>query len=276
MSPLAESLNRYREAITKYLYIGYANWDNLIGRIAKQEARQAKPVHNFADEQVWTFLIGCGYAMAGEEGIRVLTKVLTGSEQTMPAIRKIWFEVLPIPPRKGEGNTHIDLALGAITSRGKTKAGIKLDNVESSWVCFCEMKWYSDIALNVSHDIHRNQLARVIENTLCLQEFGRCAEKVYATLVTPRDFQPPCVKSRLYQYKFEEYNMRPRTHLINDLKGCNLKENHQPDWSYPSALIQRIDSLSLRWVNYDELFEQHLPASDIKSELDMFWKQNKY
>ena len=75
MGPLAESLNRHRDAITRYLYIGYANWDNLIGRIVKQEAR---PVHNFADEQVWTFLIGCGYAMAGGLGCKPYKSSLSG------------------------------------------------------------------------------------------------------------------------------------------------------------------------------------------------------
>ena len=272
MSTLAELLDTYRDAITEYLYIGYARWDNLIGRIAKQET---KPVHDFADEQVWTFLVGCRYAMARAEGTRVLTKTLTGSDQPTPSICKIWFEVLPIPPRKGEGNTHIDLALGTITSRDETKSGIKLDDVESSWVCFCEMKWYSDIAMNVNYDIHRNQLARVIENALCFQGFGRYAEKVYVTIVTPSIFQEPCAKSRLYQYKFEEYNASP-THLMDDLRACDLEENRQSNWSYPSSLMRWIDTLSLRWVNYDELFEQHLPTSDISSELYMFWKQNKY
>jgi hypothetical protein len=275
MSSLAESLKTHRAAIEEYLCVRCADWDKLAERIAEQEARQAKPEHGFADEQVWTFLVGCGYAIAGEKGIGVLTKVLTGSEQT-PATPKIWFEALPIPPREDEGNTHIDLALGTITNRGETKSGIELDNIESSWVCFCEMKWYADIALDVTHDIYRNQLARVIENALCFQRFERrYAEKVYVTLVTPGRFKSPCVRSQLYQYKFEEYETKPLTYLLNDLKACNLDERHQPDWSYPD-LISRIESLSLQWASYDELFEQHLPDSDIKSELYMFWKRNKY
>jgi hypothetical protein len=270
MSRLAELLDTRRDAIRKYLYVGYAKWGNLINRIAEQEMR---PVYDFADEQVWTFLVGCGYAMAREEGIRILTRALTGSDQT-PSASKLWFEVLPVPPRRGEGNTHIDLALGTIANRDKTKSGIELDNIEPSWVCFCEMKWYSDITMSVSHDIYRNQLARVIENALCFQGSGKYAEKVYVTLVTPSVFQNPCAKSRLYQYKFEEYDASP-THLMNDLRAYGLKENQQSNWSYPSNLKQQIDSLSLRWVNYDDLFEQHLPTSDISSELYMFWKRNR-
>jgi hypothetical protein len=273
MSSLAELLDVHRAAIEEYLRVGYVKWEKLIKRIAKQEA---KLEHGFADEQVWTFLVGCGYAIAGKEGIRVLTKVLTGSEQTTPATPQIWFEALPIPPREDERNTHIDLALGTIAKRDETKSGIELDDIESSWVCFCEMKWYADIALDVTHDIYRNQLARVIENALCFQRFERrYTEKVYVTLVTPGRFKSPCVRSQLYQYKFEEYETKPLTYLLNDLKACNLDERHQPDWSYPD-LISRIESLSLQWASYDELFEQHLPDSDIKSELYMFWKRNKY
>jgi hypothetical protein len=82
------------------------------------------------------------------------------------------------------------------------------------------MKWYSDIALNVSYDIQRSQLARLIDNALCFQKLSEVAEKVYVTLVTPQKFQAPCVKSRLYQHKFEEYNTRPPTQLLNDIEAC--------------------------------------------------------
>ena len=264
-------MNKNRAAIKEYLYVGYANWDNLIERIAKQET---KSVRGFADEQVWTFLVGCGYAMAGEEGIKILTRALTDSGQATQSGSKIWFEFLPVPPRKGEGNTHIDLALGTIARRDKTKSGIKLDDIESPWVCFCEMKWYSDISMDVNHDIYRNQLARVIESVLCFQGAGRYAEKVYVTLVTPSRFKDTRIKSRLYQYKFEEYKASS-DQLIDDLEACGLEKNQQSDWSYPSNLKQRIDSLSLQWVSYDELFEQHLPTSAISSELYKFWDRNK-
>jgi len=269
MNSLAEILMKYHDKITKYLYIGYARWDDLINRIEKQERTSS---HDFTDEQIWTFLVGCGYAIAGEQGVAMLTRTLTGSNQREPTNPKIWFEVLPIPPRKGEGETHLDLALGTIARRKGTESGIELDDVESPWVCFCEMKWYSDISTSVTCDIHRNQLARIIENALCFQKSEKYTEKIHVTLVTPSIFRNASLKSRLYQYKFGEYNTN-LTCLIDDLNACVLERNNQPDWSFPSNLTQRAKSLSLWWANYDELFE-NLPDSPIAAELKNFWRQH--
>jgi len=215
--------------------------------------------------------VGCGYAVAGEDGVARLTETLTGSNQKSPANPKIWFEVLPVAPRKREGETHLDLALGTIAVREGTESGIRLDDVGSPWVCFCEMKWYSDISVRVTCDVDRNQLARVTENALCFQASGKYAEKVYVTPVTPATFRNPRLKSRLYQYKFEEYDA-DRTCLMDDLEACVLEKNEQADWSFPPDLAQRVASLSLRWVTYDELF-QNLPDSPIAAELTKFWRQ---
>jgi len=266
MNSLAEILMNYHEQIVKYLYTGYAEWDDLISRVDREERTSS---HDFVDEQIWTFLVACGYTMAKKEGVARLTRILTGSNQRSPTNPKIWFEVLPIPPREKEGETHIDLALGTIAIRQGTKSGVKLEDVEPSWVCFCEMKWYSDISPSVTSAIHRNQLARVIENALCFQGSGKYTEKVYVTLVTPSIFHYAPSKSRLYQYKFEEYNTN-QTRLIDDLKACVLKENNQRDWTFPD-LAQRVTSLSLHWATYDELFE-NLPGSAIAAELKNFWR----
>jgi len=268
MNSLAELLVKYYDEIRRYLFLGYVGWDGLIDRIERQE-RKSSP--DLDDEQIWTFLVGCGYAIAGKQGVAVLTKTLTGSNQREPANPKIWFEVLPTPPRKKEGETHLDLALGTIASREGTESGIKLDDAESPWVCFCEMKWYSDISAGVTYDVHRNQLARVSENALCFQGAGKYAERVYVTLVTPLAFRYATLKSRLYQYKFEEYDTN-RGYLMDDLKACVLEKNDQLDWSYPSDLSQRVTNLSLRWVTYDGLFE-NLPGSTIVLELKNFWRQ---
>jgi len=268
MNSLAEILMDYHDELAEYLYIGYARWDDLIKRIEREERT---PSHDFADEQIWTFLVGCGYAIAGQQGIAMLTRTLTGLNQGQPTNQKIWFEVLPIPPRKGEGETHLDLALGTIARRKGRESGIELDDVESPWICFCEMKWYSDISIGVTDDIHRNQLARVIENALCFQRSGKYATKVHFTLVTPALFRNAPLKSRLYQYKFGEYN-KNRACLIDDLNACVLEKNDQPGWSFPSDLTQRVTSLSLWWATYDELFE-NLPDSMIATEVKNFWRQ---
>lgn len=268
MNSLAEILKKYHAEITKYLYLGYARWDELIKRIEKHEQ---KPLSDLNDEQIWTFLIGCGYAIAGAQGFVKLTKTLTGSDQKQPDNLKIWFEVLPISPREKEGETHLDLALGTIALREGTESGIELDNEETPWICFCEMKWYSDISTSVTYDVHRNQLARVIENALCFQGANKYAESVYVTLVTPSIFRHTPIKSRLYQYKFEEYD-KDKESLLDEIKACALEKNKRRGWSYPFDLSQRIVTLTLRWTTYDELFE-HLPDSDIAITLKNFWIQ---
>jgi len=269
MSSLAEALKVHRDEIGRYLYVGYAIWDDLIARAKREEA---KPPGDCPDEQLWTFLVGCGYAIAAEVGVASLTESLTGSRQAVPRNPKVWFEVLPVNTRRKEGEAHLDSALGTIAVREGTGAGIKLDDVESPWVCFCEMKWYADIAVSVAYDVHRNQLARVIESALCFQDCGRYADQVYVALVTPASFRAARLKSRLYQYKFEEYNANPAS-LMADLEACILAKNEQVGWSYPPDLAQRVASLSLRWATYDELFE-NLPHSAIAAELKDFWSQH--
>jgi len=269
MNSLAEVLTNNHDEITRYLYIGYARWDELISRVERQER---KPSDDFADEQIWTFLVGCGYAIAGEDGVARLTKILTGSSYQAPTKPRIWFEVLPTPPRKGEGETHVDLALGTIVSRSGTESGIELENVQSSWICFCEMKWYSDISYNVSYDQHRNQLIRVVENALCFQHRGRFAEKIHAVLVTPKIFQEASIKTRLYQYKYCEYYSDP-SRIEEDLNTCCLDKNDKKGWNYPSDIQDRTSKLSLGWISYEILFED-MPISGIFPELTHFVAEN--
>ncbi|MFX1319981.1 MAG: hypothetical protein ACFE9O_12725 [Promethearchaeota archaeon] len=269
MNSVAEALMSHHDEITKYLYIGYARWDDLISSVERQER---KPSNDFDDEQIWTFLVGCGYAIAGEDGVATLTKILTGSNYEAPTNPKIWFEVLPIPPRKGEKGTHLDLALGTIARRSGTKSGIELENLDPSWICFCEMKWYSDIAYGVSYDRHRNQLVRVIENALCFQKMSKFARKIHVVLVTPKSFQEAPTKSRLYQYKYSEYFSDP-SKIEMDLEVCQLDENDRPDWEYPPDIQDRISKLSLGWISYETLFES-IPMSGISDALQRFVAEN--
>ena len=180
---------------------------------------------------------------------------------------------MPMSPRKKEGNTRLDLALGTIGGRGGTKGGIELDDFFEPWICFCEMKMYSDLSHDVTHDPHRNQLARVVENALCFQRRGRYADRIYVALVTPKAFRFAPVSSRLYQYKFREYETN-RWDLTKDLDLCSMeKRDEPPDWRYPSNATDRVQRLELRWVTYEELFE-NLPCSAISKELKEFQKKH--
>ena len=267
MSSLVDLLGKYQSRIAEYVCVAHRQWASVISRIARQ---QAAALADFPDEQVWTFLIACGYAMAGGPGVSALARQLTESHPRVDTATKIWFEGLPIPPRKKEGLTHLDLALGSIVRRGSTQSGIALDPVEGAWICFCEMKWYSDVQPTVTNDMQRNQLPRVIENALCFQHTGEYAETVHVTLVTPAVFRDAVARSRLYQYKFDEYK-RDGDSILRDLEASRLEHRSQRDWVYPPDIAQRIRNLSLHWATYDDLFE-NLPYSPISQDIGAFWR----
>ena len=253
------------DAITKRLCLSDGHRCNLLKRVRSYEDKSASSVCE--DEQVWTFLAACGYAIDCK-GVEKLTKILTDSDLPQPDSAKIWMEVLPFPPRKREGNTNLDLALGTIKCREGTTGGIKLGDQSPSWICFCEMKWYSDISTSVKYDIHRNQLARVIENALYFNDGDRLSDCVYVALVTPKAFKNTNVKSRLYQYKFEEYEA-DRGHLVKDLEACVLEEKSEHTIGNEADRVKR---LIFRWPTYDEIFA-NIPDSAISKELKKFWQE---
>ena len=262
---LAGLLCENKEAINAHLSLGSVDWENLVGRVPGPSAAR--------DEQLWTFLAACGYAIAGADGVRRLTEILAGYDLHQNNSR-IWLEAMPMPPRKKEGNTHLDLALGTIRCREGTDGGIELDDVSEPWICFCEAKLFSDLSHGVTHDPHRNQLARVAENALCFQRGGRYASRIYVALVTPKAFRFAPVLSRLYQYKFREYQTN-RWDLIKDLDLCGMvKRDEPPDWRYPSNVADRVKRLELRWITYEELFE-NLPCSVISEDLKKFQEKHR-
>lgn len=264
---LAEKISKNHQKIKKFLHYGYVNWDDLINRIDRQLKNETL---DFADEQVWTFLIACGYAIAAENGLKKLSSILTKSENYIT--NKIYIEVLPISPREKEGQTHLDLAIGSIEIRQGTESGIELIPENKPWVCFCEMKWYSDISYNVSYDQHRNQLSRVIENALTFQKNKKFSDKIFVNLVTPKAFMDQKNKSRLYCYKFQEYNSSNEK-LIQDINNSKLrKKDNNQNWKKPE-LNDEISKLSLNWISYEELFCS-IPKSVISKEIKEF--ESKY
>jgi len=267
---VARVLERNTDLIRKYLSTSDAQWGSLLQ--ATDRFRQ-KGCEELSDERVRTFLLGSAYAAAREAGVARLTELLCGPGQDPPAEPRIWLEGMPTPPLKREGNTHVDLAVGTIAHRDKTDSGIELATVKTPWVCFCEMKWCADISPDVRHFVHRNQLLRVIENALCFQKNGRCANRVFVTLVTPDQLRNAPVKSRLYHYKYEEYSADKRAILWDLMSASRTDERrHEPGWFYPSSLPERVQELTLRWVTYDELRE-HVPESPIQHEVVQFWDE---
>ena len=267
MSTLTEVLTNQHDRIIERLQTSSAQWSSLMHHVT----RVGQSANYLSAEKLWTFLVACGYAMAGETGVRRLSELLTDSQQTTPDHPRIWFEPMPISPREREGATHIDLALGTIARRSGTESGIELVPGAYSWICFCEMKWLSDISPKVTYDPHRNQLLRVIENALCFQRSGQYAERVHVTLVTPSVLRNGPVRSRLYQYKFEEYCVDP-DQIMRELRESNLQTRSRDNWSYPPSVSQRVAQLSLHWVSYDKLFD-NMPQSDIGAQLRGLWSR---
>ncbi|MXX53764.1 MAG: hypothetical protein F4Z35_07545 [Dehalococcoidia bacterium] len=225
------------------------------------------------DEALWTFLAACGYAIGGSEGVAKLTEILTGTDMPITNDCKIWLEARPLPPRNREGNTNLDLAVGAVAQRGTTKSGIELNTHANPWICFCEMKWNSDISGSVSNDAHRNQLVRVIENALCFENEGKYADRSFVTLVTPAIFKDMASDFRFhkeYQDKLRDYQSDYANILI-DLDSPLQKVNH-----YPDDIAERLKTLTLRWVTFDYIFES-IPDSALSDSLKTFWKErNEY
>lgn len=271
-----EILSNSRKLIDAHLQPCKANWDSLANRFRKM--KNPKPP-DFADEQIWTFLLGAGYAAAGADGVSKLSTLLTGGERPVPqpdekSQPRIWTEPLPIPPREREGNTNLDMAVGFIRNREATEGGIELLPGNDSWVCFCEMKWYSDLSHGVTHDPRRNQLARVIENALSFQTNGTFAKRVFVSLVTPKLFDPDdSISSRFYQYKFRDYQDKSVIKMDLDASDVLLpKRNATKDWIYPGNITERLEALSVRWVSFESLFEQ-MPDSPLKESIQDFHRK---
>ena len=270
---LSKILNNNREQIEKWLYLGYVKWGTLINRLEKEQNSQ-KPM---SDEQLWTFIMASGYAIAGQKGLAKLAYFMTGKKQTIKDNSQIWFEVLPLPPRKNEGSTHLDLALGAIKKRNGTESGIEFDREAPSWICFCEMKWFSDIAYGVTNDIERNQLIRVIENAVTFQADGNRPENIFVTLITPNKLKESNIRSRLYHYKFEEYksgvaSRKGHDLMFEEIKQCQLEPQNKKQWKYPEEIKIRelLANLNLNWISYEVLF-RNLPNSKISDGIKKFW-----
>jgi hypothetical protein len=268
----AETLDQNWAKFENYLNLGRLELEKLITKI-KHEAEVQKPA--FANEQIWTFLMACGYALSGEAGLKELTRVLTGSDLPLPAKPKIWIEVSPLPPRQKEGNAFVDLALGTISRRSPTKSGIELDFSDNGWVCFCEMKYDSDISPKTTYDVNRNQLLRVIENALCFQNAGKLADKIYVTLVTRRESRSES-NHKKYNKILDEYLNNPHS-LAEQLQDSQHGIRNQTDWHYPEDLEKRILNLKLNWVSYEELFSR-MPApsefglNQVYQEIQHIWK----
>jgi hypothetical protein len=99
--------------------------------------------------------------------------------------------------------------------------------------------------------------------TVFFQGGGTCPERVHVVIITPASFKRRTIKSRLYQYKFEEYKGEKMT-MVEELEACRL----EPSKSYPD-IRRALSTLELHWVTYQDLLRS-APESAIRSHLDKF------
>lgn len=123
---LPRYVDNHKSQITEVLYIGRAKWDKLLSTIATVERDGSDDFH---DEQVWTFTTSCAYAVDDMAGAKRMAR--HQSEDDVNTGR-IWFELLPLPPRVGEGNTNLDLEFGDIKIRQGTKSGQFMFNLKAT------------------------------------------------------------------------------------------------------------------------------------------------
>lgn len=255
----------------KYIKLFNVNLEDLLQRLENFQVVDGE----FKDEQVWTFIMAVGYATAGLNGIKHLIKQLTNLDVDDEYC--IYLEGSPFPPRKNEGNSVIDLAIGNIKSY--KKSGMKLGNKSENFICFCEMKWDADISKKVKGDINRNQLIRIIDNAINYQKYEnniyKYASQVYVNIITPNLFLNNYKNnylSRLYQYKFKEYSSNIQN-VVCELENHNqlLPRRNEDNWKYS---LGNLDNLTINCLTYDDLF-LNLPNSTIKDKILAFWNQHK-
>ena len=215
------------------------------------------------NEKVWNYLIA--HLISNSDNNKEYINKICGKNVNITKQNQMfWYEPEPLPPRMGEGNTKLDLALGDIKLRDETQLGIEYNhNSKTSWVSFIEGKYLSDCSTIVSNDPLRNQIVRIIENLLCFQANSQFPSELYFTLLTPRKFKENPY-TRLYGYKMEEYQDDEK--LTRDIKLSNLEKRNQPNkWSYPNNIKNRMKKLKLNWITYEEIIEKELniPVMDL-------------
>jgi hypothetical protein len=213
--------------------------------------KQINPViksNTMSSEVVWTYLVARKY----QNDMSALVNKLCGQEEILPQNAKIWLEVYLSPTRiwKEElksWRTRADLAVGYIEPIAGKDAEI---GSNGDWICIAESKWFDDIHRNSKYpEIY--QLSQLIEHAVLLHNRnGDFPGRIYVTLITPKYFKDQMGKfsERNYWKKYRDYSSN-RSHLEKDLKLCPLPfQNHDLE-----TLLQRIESLTLSWVTFEEL-----------------------
>jgi hypothetical protein len=145
------------------------------------------------------------------------------------------------PNQRLESNTHVD-------------AFIETDKL----LTFFEIKFTSDISYSTTFNPCRNQLARLIDVGLDINEHS--GKEVLVILSTPRRLYEK--RSRLYYYKVKEYT-----------DPAMIKE----DIEWRSVSVIRDNVLAVRWIALEDLIDllyKDFENDDKKEALSFFKERN--
>ncbi|MCE5247838.1 hypothetical protein LLG88_13075 [bacterium] len=228
------------------------------------------------NETIWNYVAAVILCAAQDRGEAPAWFENQGPHAAEDGNTDVWCEAIPIAPRCGaagrtEGNSHIDIAWGAITIRNGTKAGIAFDPDGGGSVTFVEAKLLSDISTGVSHDPVRNQMARVIESLACLQTddgHGALPEDIRFALLTPKRLRDEYQFARLYGYKYEAY-IDTRDALIADINASWFERRNTRRWHYPEGVPERLTGMAMDWWSYEEILQCDEVFRTFGDELDL-------
>lgn len=238
----------------------------------RSAARDNDPKRN---ERIWSYIAAKILSRAHQTGTAPAWFAEAG-KWARDGNADVWCEAMPVVPRRGvagrtEGDSHVDLAWGAMELRQETKAGIAYSPDGVGAVTFVEAKLLCDISTAVSHDPLRNQMARIIESLVCFRADGGQAcypRDTRFALLTPRRFRGQPTRSRLYNYKFDEYRSN-RDALVEDIELSAFPRRNKRRWRYPDDLKERVAQMKMEWWSFEEVLLCDEAFRQFGDELDL-------
>jgi len=137
----------------------------------------------------------------------------------------------------------LDSAEGKRDLEGPTQVDAVLLNHSNGFAVMVEAKVLSDISCQITYDMTRNQIARIIDvmldenKTLCEPLSKRKPERTLLLLLTPELFKTNS-SSRFYGYKFNDYKKKPES------IAADLPHRKDEDW--------REISNRLGWLTWED------------------------
>ncbi len=225
---------------------GIRHPDNYVWKQLQKDIKNNKT----KSEIVWSFIVSKKY----QNHQNLLVNALCGCDEEIPNDHDILVEPYLYPTRQRDHEnmgwkTRADLVVGWYSLVKNRKFQIRSSG---DWICIGESKIFDDIR-PAKGCPEVSQLAKIIDHALLLHDrYGKFPSRVYLTAITPRYFKEKQgdFSDSLLWHEYHKYKKNPDT-IATDLRLCNLPFlKHNVD-----ILINRIKSLKLRWVTFEELLD---------------------